>query len=126
MKIILIAVAALLVGFGLGFAADNFISQSSAPWAQQREMQGCWASGTDRLLIRRGDRNLRFMEAQFGSSGTWVRLDTISEGDQTIATPRGDMLGRLQLSSDADRLVSSGLVTFPDAEWVRCETLQTN
>jgi hypothetical protein len=124
MKLILIVVVSLVIGFGLGFAADKLFSQSSAPWSQQREMQGCWAAGTDRLLVRQGNRKLRFLEAQVGDSGTWVRLDTSLEGDQTIATPRGTP-GTLRLSPDADRLVTSGFGAASITEWVRCETLQT-
>lgn len=126
MKTMFIALAALVIGFGLGFAADNLFSSNSAPWSQQREMQGCWASGTDRLLIRQGDRKLRLLEAQAGDGGTWVQLDTSTEGDQVVASPRSDASGTLQLSPDADRLVSSGFTNLPDSEWVRCETLQTS
>jgi hypothetical protein len=125
MKLILIVVASLLVGFGLGFAVDKIFSQSSAPWAQQREMQGCWTTGTETLLVRQGDRKLRFLEARIGDGGAWVRLDSNIEGDQTTATPRGES-GTLRLLPDADRLVTSGFGAAAITEWVRCETLETN
>jgi hypothetical protein len=125
MKLIFIVLTALVLGFGLGFAADNLFSQRSAPWSQQRDMQGCWMAGTDRLLVRQGDRKSRFLEAQVGDGGLWVLLDTSIEGDQTIATPRGAS-GALRLSPDADRLLTSGFGAASITEWVRCETLQTD
>jgi hypothetical protein len=125
MKLIFIVLTSLVLGFGLGFAADELFSQSSAPWSQQREMQGCWTAGTDRLLVRQGDRKLRFLEAQVGDGGFWVRLDTSIEGNQTIASPRGES-GTLRLSPDADRLVTSGFGPASITEWVRCETLQAD
>lgn len=126
MKTTFIALATLVVRFGLGVAAVNLLSFNNASWSQQREMQGCWSSGTARLLIRQGDRKLRFLEAQVGDGGTWVRLDTRTEGDEVVASTRSGASGTLRLPPDADQLVSAGFANLPNSKWVRCETVRTD
>jgi hypothetical protein len=122
MKTVAVALGCLVAGFALGYAADVLSSDGDAPWSQQRDMQGCWASGPDRLLIRQGDRRLRFLEAKPAGAGEWLRLKTRSDGDQVVASPSA-FEGSLRLSSDADKLTSVRFANVADRDWVRCEIL---
>ena len=121
MRVVPVAVIALLAGLGLCFALDELWGDQGAAWPLERQMRGCWASGADRLLVRQGDRRLRFLEARSGGD-PWVRLDTRPDDDEVVASPSGGQ-GRLRMSSEADRLVSIGFPGVPDAEWVRCEAM---
>lgn len=118
MKTWLVALVALAIGLAAGFALDHLFAVESARWSQQREMRGCWASGANELLVKQGDRRLRFLEARVG--GRWIRLATRAEGEQLIASPQ-EGAGTLTLSPEADQLVSRAFLTLPDAEWMRCE-----
>lgn len=71
----------IIIGLFAAFAAGNLMRSDNAPWIGIRDLQGCWSSGQDTLLIQQEGSRSEELEARFGNDEQWRELDTALQGD---------------------------------------------